>query len=64
MSIKTLPDNKLEELLEKYTEKNERYKFFVNEETERTELVLNEIKDEINSRKEFRETLHDIFITK
>ena len=38
--LRTLPDKKLEELLEKYTEKNTRYKHFVNEETDRTENIV------------------------
>jgi hypothetical protein len=54
MDIKTLPDDKLKLLLEKYVEKNTRYKFFVNEETDRSELALIEINNELKRREEFR----------
>jgi hypothetical protein len=55
--LKTLPDKKLEELLEKYVEKNTRYKFFVNEETDRSETILIEINKELKEREEFRNLL-------
>jgi hypothetical protein len=57
MSIETLPDDKLKELLEKYVEKNTRYKFFVNEETNRSEMKLIEINNELKRREEFRNIL-------
>lgn len=57
MSIETLPDDKLKLLLEKYTEKNTRYKFFVNEETERSEKKLIEINNELKRREDFRNLL-------
>ena len=57
MDISTLPDNKLKEMLEKYVEKNERYKHFVNEETERSEMKLIEINEELKNREEFRKRL-------
>ena len=60
MSLNTLPDDKLKELLEKYIEKNERYKKFVNEETERSEKKLIEINHELNTREEFRKRLKTI----
>ena len=56
--LKTMPDKKLEELLEKYTEKNTRYKFFVNEETDRSENILIEINKELKEREEFRNLLN------
>jgi hypothetical protein len=55
--LKTMPDKKLEELLEKYTEKNTRYKFFVNEETNRSENILIEINNELKEREKFRKLL-------
>jgi hypothetical protein len=55
--LKTMPDKKLEELLEKYTEKNTRYKFFVNEETDRSENILIEINNELKEREQFRNQL-------
>jgi len=58
MSLNTLPDDKLKELLEKYIEKNDRYKRFVNEETDRTEDKLIEINQELKRREEFRKSLH------
>jgi hypothetical protein len=58
MSISTLPDDKLNELLIKCVEKSERYKKFVNEATERNELKLIEINNELKSREEFRSMLH------
>jgi hypothetical protein len=64
MDINTMPDKKLEEMREKYTEKNERYKHFVNEETERTTTILNDINTEIKNREEFRKQLNEIFLTK
>jgi len=57
MDIRTLPDDKLKELLEKYIEKNERYKRFINEETDRTEEKLIEINNELKNREEFRHSL-------
>ena len=57
MNIITMPDDKLKELLEKYIEKNDRYKRFVNEETDRTEEKLIEINQELKSREEFRKGL-------
>jgi hypothetical protein len=44
-------------MLEKYVEKYERYKQFVNEETERAEEKVIEISNEIKSREEFRKNL-------
>jgi hypothetical protein len=58
MDIKVLPDKKLEELLEKYTEKNTRYKHFVNEETDRTENIVLAINTELKDREEQRKLLH------
>jgi hypothetical protein len=55
--LKTLPDKKLEELLEKYTEKNTRYKHFVNEETDRTENIVLAINTELKDREEQRKLL-------
>ena len=52
-----MPDNKLKLLLEKYTEKLERYKKTVNEETDRTEEKLLFINNELKSREEFRQSL-------
>jgi hypothetical protein len=52
-----LPDEKLKELIEKYVEKSERYKLFVNEETDRTEQKLIKINNELKKREEFRRTL-------
>jgi len=63
MDIKVLPDKKLEEMLEKYGEKYERYKHFVNEETERAELKVNEIQTELMKREEERKLLHHVFLT-
>ena len=57
IQIETLPDDKLKLLLEKYVEKNTRYKFFVNEETERSEKKLIEINNELKRREEFRNSL-------
>jgi hypothetical protein len=57
MDYNVLPDEKLMQLLEKYTEKNERYKFFVNEETERSEQNLIEINNELKRREEFRNSM-------
>ena len=56
--LRTLPDKKLEELLEKYTEKNTRYKHFVNEETDRTENIVLAINTELKDREEQRKLLH------
>jgi hypothetical protein len=64
LHIETMPDHKLSAMLEKYTEKNERYKFFVNEETERSEVKLNLIKEEIKKREEFRKQLNETFLCK
>jgi hypothetical protein len=55
--LKTMPDDKLKLLLEKYVEKNTRYKFFVNEETNRSENILIEINNELKEREEFRKLL-------
>ena len=55
--LRTLPDKKLEELLEKYTEKNTRYKHFVNEETDRTENIVLAINTELKDREEQRKLL-------
>jgi len=54
MDIRVLPDKKLEEMLEKYVEKNERYKHFVNEETDRAEKKVIEINEELKYREEQR----------
>jgi hypothetical protein len=58
MDIRVLPDKKLEEMLEKYVEKSERYKHFVNEETDRTEKKVLEINQELKEREEQRKLLH------
>lgn len=58
MDIRVLPDKKLEEMLEKYTEKSERYKHFVNEETERAEKKVIEIHQELKEREEQRKLLY------
>jgi hypothetical protein len=58
MDIRVLPDKKLEEMLEKYVEKSERYKHFVNEETDRTEKKVLEISQELKEREEQRKLLH------
>ena len=58
MDIKVLPDKKLEELLEKYVEKSERYKHFVNEETHHAEKKVLEISQELKEREEQRKLLH------
>jgi hypothetical protein len=58
MDIRVLPDKKLEEMLEKYMEKSERYKHFVNEETDRTEKKVLEISQELKEREEQRKLLH------
>ena len=55
--LKTMPDDKLKLLLEKYVEKNTRYKFFVNEETDRSENILIEINNELKEREIFRNSL-------
>ena len=57
MDIRVLPDKKLEEMLEKYIEKNERYKHFVNEETDRSEQKVIEINEELKYREEQRKLL-------
>ena len=57
--LKTMPDDKLKLLLEKYIEKNTRYKFFVNEETDRSEMKLIEINNELKRREEFRNSLKE-----
>ena len=64
MDISVLPDEKLKEMLEKYIEKNERYKHFVNEETDRSKMKLIEINEELRRREEFRRQLSDTFICK
>jgi hypothetical protein len=57
MDFNVLPDEKLEELLMKYVEKSERYKFFVNEETDRTEQKVLDIHNELKRREEFRNSM-------
>ena len=57
MDIRVLPDKKLEEMLEKYIEKSERYKHFVNEETDRVEQKVLEINQELKEREEQRKLL-------
>ena len=57
MDIKVLPDKKLEELLEKYIEKSDRYKHFTNEESERTEEKVLKINEELKYREEQRKLL-------
>jgi len=59
MDYNVLPDEKLNELLMKYVEKNERYKFFVNEETNRTEKKLIDINNELKRREEFRKQIKE-----
>jgi hypothetical protein len=61
--INMLPDKTLETLLEKYTEKNERYKHFVNEESDRSDKMVIMISEELKARKEQRSLL-DTFINK
>jgi hypothetical protein len=56
--INNLPDDKLNEMLEKYTKKYERYYFFVNEETERSKQKVDDITNELKRRAEFRELLN------
>jgi HPt (histidine-containing phosphotransfer) domain-containing protein len=58
MDFRVLPDKKLEELLEKYTEKSNRYKHFVNEETDRAEQKVTEINEELKYREEQRKLLY------
>ena len=58
MDISVLPDKKLEEMLEKYIEKSERYKHFHNEETDRSEKKVLEINEELKYREEQRKLLH------
>ena len=55
--LRTIPDKKLEELLEKFTEKNTRYKHFVNEETDRTDKIVLAINAELKDREEQRKLL-------
>jgi len=57
VTYSTMPDDKLKLLLEKYTEKLDRYKNFVNEETDRTEDKLLFISNELKSREDFRKNL-------
>jgi hypothetical protein len=57
MDIKVLPDKKLEELLEKYIDKSDRYKHFTNEESERTEEKVLKINEELKYREEQRKLL-------
>lgn len=57
MDIRVLPDKKLEEMLEKYIEKSDRYKHFVNEETDRTEQKVIEINEELKYREDQRKIL-------
>lgn len=64
LHIETMPDDKLNALSEKYSAKYERYKFFVNEETDRTEEKLIIINEEIKKREEFRKQLTETFICK
>ena len=61
VTYSTMPDDKLKILLEKYTEKLDRYKNFVNEETERTEDKLLFISNELKSREDFRKNLSTLF---
>ena len=58
MDFRVLPDKKLEELLEKYIEKSDRYKHFVNEETDRVEQKVTEINEELKYREEQRKLLY------
>lgn len=58
MDIRILPDKKLEEMLEKYIDKSERYKHFVDEETDITEKKVLEISQELKEREEQRKLLH------
>ena len=59
--INMLPDKTLETLLEKYTEKNERYKHFVNEESDRADKMVLMISAELKERREHRSLL-DAFL--
>jgi hypothetical protein len=61
--MNNLPDDKLNEMLAKYTNKYERYCFCVNEETERSRQKVEDITNEIKRRKEFRESLKPIKTT-
>ena len=56
--INMLPDKTLEVLLEKYTEKNERYKHFVNEESDRADKMVLMISAELKEREDQRRLLH------
>jgi predicted flavoprotein YhiN len=56
--INMLPDKTLETLLEKYTEKNERYKHFVNEESDRADKMVLMISAELKEREDQRRLLH------
>lgn len=58
MDFRVLPDKKLEEMLEKYIEKNDRYKHYHNEETERSEQKVLEINEELKYREEQRKLLY------
>lgn len=64
MDVSGLLDDQLKELHEKYIEKNERYKHFVNEETDRTEEKLKEINNELSKREEFKKQLNETFLCK
>jgi len=55
--INMLPDKTLEVLLEKYTEKNTRYKHFVNEESDRADKMVLMINEELKGREIFRNLL-------
>ena len=55
--INMLPDKTLEVLLERYTEKNTRYKHFVNEESDRADKMVLMINEELKEREIFRNLL-------
>ena len=55
--INNMPDDKLNEMLVKYTNKYGRYYLFVNEETERAKQKVDDITNEIKRRAEFRESM-------
>ena len=57
ISYSMMPDDKLKLLLEQYIEKNERCQKCCNEETERTEMKLLMLNNELKSREEFRKSL-------
>jgi hypothetical protein len=57
--INMLPDKTLEVLLERYTEKNTRYKHFVNEESDRADKMVLMINEELKERERFRNLIQE-----